>query len=66
MAAPIYPQEGFNAANAIGYRVQKKNIKYGKDGITVKDDPTALGMGARTGYNLGRSAFTGSDRKDRR
>ena len=66
MAAPIYPQEGFNAANAIGYRVQKKNIKYGKDGITLKDDPTALGMGARTGYNLGRSAFTGSDRKDRR
>lgn len=66
MAAPIYPQEGFNAANAIGYRVQKKNIKYGKDGITLKDDPTAFGMGARTGYNLGRSAFTGSDRKDRR
>ena len=66
MAAPIYPQEGFNAANAIGYRVQKPNIKYGKDGITLKDDPTALGMGARTGYNLGRSAFTGSDRKDRR
>lgn len=66
MAAPIYPQEGFNAANAIGYRVQKSNIKYGKDGITLKDDPTAFGMGARTWYNLGRSAFTGSDRKDRR
>ena len=66
MAAPIYPQEGFNAANAIGYRVQKSNIKYGKDGITAKDDPTALGIGARTVYNLGRGAFTGSDRKDRR
>lgn len=66
MAAPIYPQEGFNAANAIGYRVQKSNIKYGKDGITAKDDPTALGMGTRTVYNLGRGAFTGSDRKDRR
>ena len=66
MAAPIYPQEGFNAANAIGYKIQKSNIKYGKDGITAKDDPTALGMGTRTGYNLGRSAFTGSDRKERR
>ena len=54
MAAPIYPQEGFNAANAIGYRVQKPNIKYGKDGITLKDDPTALGMGARNRHSHAR------------
>lgn len=53
MVAPIYPQEGFNSANAIGYRLQKENFDLGRGAMTPMDNPTKYGKTARAVYNLG-------------
>lgn len=53
MVAPIYPQEGFNSANAIGFRLQKENFDLGRGAMTPMDNPTKYGRNARAVYNLG-------------
>ena len=52
MAAPIYPQEGFNAANAVGWRFQGGNINLGD--LSTTNNSTRIGRGIRQAvYNLG-------------
>ncbi len=52
MAAPIYPQEGFNAANAVGWRLQGGNINLGD--LSTTNNSTRIGRGVRQAvYNLG-------------
>lgn len=48
IAAPIVPQEGFNAPNAIGYRTQKKNFDLGT--FTTRNDPTKTSQAVRWGF----------------
>ena len=64
MAAPIYPQEGFNSANAIGYRLQKENFNFGRGAMTPIDNPTKYGQGARAVYNLGMTRYRNRDSKE--
>ena len=61
MVAPIYPQEGFNSANAIGYRLQKENFDLGRGAMTPMDNPTKYGKTARAVYNLGMTHRRNSD-----
>ena len=61
MVAPIYPQEGFNSANAIGYRLQKENFDLGRGAMTPMDNPTKYGKTARAFYNLGMTHRRNSD-----
>lgn len=61
MVAPIYPQEGFNSANAIGYRLQKENFDLGRGAMTPMDNPTKYGRNARAVYNLGMTHRRNSD-----
>ena len=64
MVAPIYPQEGFNSANAIGYRLQKENFNLGRGAMTPMDNPTKYGQGARAVYNLGMTRYRNRDSKE--
>ena len=64
MVAPIYPQEGFNSANAIGYRLQKGNFNLGRGAMTPMDNPTKYGQGARAVYNLGMTRYRNRDSKE--
>lgn len=61
MVAPIYPQEGFNSANSIGYRLQKENFDLGRGAMTPMDNPTKYGKTARAVYNLGMTHRRNSD-----
>lgn len=61
MVAPIYPQEGFNSANAIGYRLQKENFDFGRGAMTPMDNHTKYGRTARAVYNLGMTHRRNSD-----
>lgn len=63
LAAPIYPQEGFNAANAIGYRLQKRNFDLGKNAMTPFDNPTTGGQAARSVFYLGRTPFNNRENR---
>lgn len=65
IAAPIYPQEGFNAANAIGYRLQKRNFDLGKNAMTPFDNPTTGGKAMRSVFYLGKSPYRGEESKDK-
>lgn len=49
--APIVPQEGFNARNAIAFRMQRRNID--TMGGPFRNDPTGQGTDARVLFNLG-------------
>lgn len=64
MVAPIYPQEGFNSTNAIGYRLQKENFNLGRGAMTPMDNPTKYGQGARAVYNLGMTRYRNRDSKE--
>lgn len=61
MVAPIYPQEGFNSANSIGYRLQKENFDLGRGTMAPMDNPTKYGKTARAVYNLGMTHRRNSD-----